>query len=76
MRKQTPSLVAAMIKPAIAGPSRRAPLNIELLSAIALGRSSRRSIISTTNACRAGASKALTKPCNRFSSTTCEMVIL
>ena len=38
------------------------PLNIELFSAIALERSSLRSIISATNACRAGASNALTKP--------------
>ena len=63
MAKHHPSPTAAMSTPAIDGPSRRAPLTIDELSAMALGRSSRSSTISTTNACRAGMSKALMSPC-------------
>ena len=49
--------------PAIAGPTMRAPLNIDEFSAMAFIRSSRPTI-STMNACRAGISNALTTPSN------------
>ena len=52
-----------MSTPAIDGPRSRAPLTIEELRAMALGRSARSSTISTTKACRAGMSNALITPC-------------
>jgi hypothetical protein len=70
--KHTPSPAAAMRSPATAGPTNRAPLTIDELSAIAFGRSSRSSIISTRNACLAGMSKALTTPRKRESATICQ----
>ena len=65
-----------MSTPAIDGPSRRAPLTIDELSAMALGRSSRASTISTTNAWRAGVSKALMSPWNAESASTCHTVMV
>ena len=50
-----------MVRPAIAGPTIRAPLKIALLRAIALGTSSRPTI-STVNAWRVGMSTALVMP--------------
>ena len=50
-----------MTKPASAGPMTRAPLKIELLSEIALRRSSRL-VISSVKAWRAGMSKAIATP--------------
>ncbi len=57
-----------MIIPATAGPSRRAPLTIEELMAMALPRSRRSSTICTRKAWRAGMSKALTRPCTAMST--------
>ena len=65
--KHQPSLVAAMTTPAIDGPSSRATLTIDELSAIALGRSALSSISSLRNACRPGMSNALTIPCATLS---------
>ena len=62
MRKQMPSPNAATVSPARAGPTSRAPLNMAELRAMALVRSSFRSTMSITKACRVGMSKALTKP--------------
>ncbi len=45
------------------------------LSAIAFGRSSRASTISTTNACRAGVSNAFTSPWTMTSAMTCQTVM-
>ena len=61
--------VANKIPPS-AGPMMRAPLNIIELTAMAFGKSSRPTI-STTNACRAGPSKALITPVTAASSTIC-----
>ena len=69
-RKHQPSPTAATSRPAIAGPTTRAPLTIEELSAIALLRSSRPTI-STTNDWRAGMSKALTMPRQVARTKTC-----
>ena len=52
-----------MSSPPIDGPMIRLPLTIDEFKAIAFGRSPRSSTISTTNACRAGVSKALITPC-------------
>ena len=46
------------------------------LSAMALPMSSRRSIISTTNACRAVMSKALKVPCTTLSAMSDQMLIV
>ncbi len=54
--------------PPMAGPATRLALTIEELSAIALGRSARSSIMVTTNACRAGVSKALMTPWKTWSA--------
>ena len=62
MRKQMPSPNAATVSPARAGPTRRAPLNMAELRAMALVRSCFRSTMSITKDCRVGMSKALTKP--------------
>ncbi len=58
-----------MMMPAMAGPSRRPPLTMVELSAIALLRSSRPFTIRTMNDCRAGMSKELTTPWNTLSQT-------
>ncbi len=68
MAKHQPSLVAAMTTPAIDGPSSRATLTIDELSAIALGRSALSSISSLRNACRPGMSNALTIPWTTLSA--------
>ncbi len=67
-RNDTPLIVkhqaaptAARSRPPSPGPITRALLNISEFRAIAFGRSSRPTM-STTKACRAGASKALTNP--------------
>ena len=60
--KHQPSPTAAMITPPIDGPMIRLPFTIDEFSAMAFGRSARSSTISTTNACRAGVSKALMMP--------------
>ena len=57
---------AAMVRPAIAGPMTRAPLNIAELSATALPMSSRPTI-STAKAWRTGMSTELTVPMIRAS---------
>jgi hypothetical protein len=64
-----------MMTPPIDGPSRRAALNIDELSAMALGRSARSSIISTTKACRPGMSKELIRPWKAASSSTSTTVM-
>ncbi len=56
----------------MAGPSSRAALTIDELSAMALGRSSRSSTIWTTIDCRAGMSKALMRPWKTLSARTCQ----
>ena len=56
-----------MSRPASAGPTMRAVLNVAELMATALGRSSRPTI-STTNAWRVGMSTALLKPSRRAST--------
>ena len=61
--KHHPSPAAAMITPPTDGPMMRLAFTIDELSAIAFGRSSRSSIICTTNAWRAGVSNALITPC-------------
>ena len=52
-----------MITPPMDGPMMRLPFTIDEFSAMAFGRSARSSTISTTNAWRAGVSKALMTPC-------------
>ncbi len=64
IKKQSAIPTLAMRKPATAGPTMRAPLNIALFSEIAFMRSSRLAI-STTNDCRAGMSKAMATPPNK-----------
>ncbi|GAA3114594.1 hypothetical protein GCM10020001_037320 [Nonomuraea salmonea] len=56
--------------PARAGPTTRARLKMELLSAIALGRSLRPTI-STTNACRVGTSTQEIMPSRNAITYTC-----
>jgi hypothetical protein len=70
-RKHQPSPTAATSSPATAGPTTRAPLNIEELSAMALTRSSRPTI-STTNDCRAGMSNALVTPSSAAITKRCQ----
>ena len=64
---------APMTRPATAGPSKRAPLKVAELSAMALGKSALPTI-STMNDCRAGMSKALIVPNANESTATCQMV--
>jgi len=54
--------MAEIIKPAIDGPSSLALLNMEEFRAIAFPKSSLFSIMSTTNDCLVGISKAFTRP--------------
>ncbi len=75
MRKQPPSPTTAMSIPAREGPTRRAPLRMEELSAMGFGRSLRSSTISSTNACRAGESKAFTTPWRSWSAATSPTVM-
>jgi len=58
----------------MAGPTSRAALKFDELSAMALPRSARSSIIRTTDACRVGISTALTSPWNTVSAITHGMV--
>src|SRR6266436_8280839 len=60
-KKQVATPTPAIIKPAIEGPTTRAPFTIELLSEIAFSKSSRL-VISTVNAWRAGMSKPIATP--------------
>ncbi len=60
-KKHQPSPTHATVNAAIAGPTTRAPLNIEEFSAIAFGRSSLPTIC-TRKACRIGTSNAFTIP--------------
>ncbi len=60
-KKHQPSPIHAIAKPAIAGPTTRAPLKMEELSAMALGKSSFPTIC-TKKACRMGTSNAFTIP--------------
>ena len=62
IRKQYPSPTAAMMTPPSDGPISRPALIMELFSAIALDKSSRRSTSFTTNDCRVGTSNALISP--------------
>ena len=75
MRKQQPSPMVATTPPAIAGPTSRVALKFEELSAMALLRSARLSIIRTTNAWRVGISTALIRPWNSASPTIHGMVM-
>ncbi len=68
-----PTPAAPINTPATAGPTIRAALNIDELSAIAVIRSSRRTS-STMNAWRPGMSNALTMPNSTASSITCQVV--
>jgi hypothetical protein len=68
--KQKPGPKAATITPPIAGPTTRAALNSDELSAIALG-SSAGPTIWYVNACRAGASNTSTMPRTTASTYTC-----
>ncbi len=74
--KHQPSPTAAMSTPAIDGPRMREALTIEELRAMAFGRSSRSSTISTTKACRAGVSKALISPCTSCSTMISPTVMM
>ena len=69
--KQMPSPTAAMSSPATAGPTNRAPLTSDELSAIAFGRSSRFSIMSIRNDCLIGMSKAFTTLMKSERATMC-----
>jgi hypothetical protein len=69
--KAMPSPIQATTRPATAGPTLRAALKIEELSAIAFSKSSRPTI-STVNDWRAGASKALATPSRKASTNTCQ----
>jgi len=60
-----------MANPAIAGPTKLAPVTIVVLRATALARFSRPTI-SGTNAWRVGLSKAFTAPRRTASTRTCE----
>ncbi len=71
LRRNThPVPTAAMSTPAMAGPMRRAALNDVELRPTALDRSSS-GTISDTNACRTGASNAVTHPRRKASTYTC-----
>ena len=59
-----------MITPPMLGPRMRLAFTIEELRAMALGRSARSSIISTTKDCRAGVSNELITPCTSCSAMT------
>ena len=61
-----------MTGPAIAGPMKRAELNMRELRAMALERSLRSSIISTTKAWRVGMSKATVRPRKIPRATMCQ----
>ncbi len=69
---RTPPPIAAMSRPATAGPTRRAALKEAELSPTALERSSGPTI-SETNDCRAGASKAVPTPKTRAATRTCQV---
>src|SRR3546814_11371270 len=66
-----PSPIAAISTPATAGPSIRAALKEAEFSATAFARSSSLTR-SDTNACRAGASNAVTQPTNNAKPYTCQ----
>ena len=61
--------MASISTPASAGPMSRAPFIKNELSAIALPKSSRRSTVCGTNACRPGMSKALIAPSTAASAS-------
>ena len=72
MRKKHIAAPTALINnPATDGPTTRAPLTIELLSEIALSKSSRL-VISIMNAWRAGMSKAIASPPIAASTMICQ----
>ncbi len=73
--KHHPSPSVAMRMPPIDGPMMREALIIDEFSAMAFGRSSRSSTISTTNACRAGVSNELITPCTSCSAITSATVM-
>ena len=65
-----------MMAPATLGPTRRAALNMDELSAMALPRSRLSSISVTTNACRPGMSNAFTIPWNTLTAISHGMEIV
>ena len=67
-KKHAETPTAPIISPASDGPITRAPLTIELLSEIALSKSSRL-VISTVNACRAGISNPIAMPLSAATAT-------
>ncbi len=68
-KKHQPSPISLIANPAIAGPTTRAPLKIDELRAMALGRSGLPTIF-TKNDCRIGTSNAFTIPCKKPTTIT------
>ena len=74
-KKQIPSPTILIKRPAIDGPTSRAPLNMTEFKAIAFPKSSLFSTRSITKDCRTGISRAFTRPRKTLKTTRCQTAI-